>query len=96
MKRNDAIGIHSFFLKDEYRNKGILKSFIFYLSERYNEIWFFECNNIMNSILLTMKIDGKFFTNRGTGEHYWIKYDETRAEYINTIMIPLKEKLKNI
>lgn len=73
---DDEIVIHSFFLKPEYQNKGILKSFIFYLSKKYNEIWFVQCNDIMNCILLTMKLEGKYFTNTGTGEHYWIRNDE--------------------
>lgn len=102
MDSDNAVGIHTIMLKDEYQNKGILKSFIQYLSCHYNEIWFFQCNDIMNCVLLTMKIDGKFFTNRGTGEHYWIrndqnsknKYNQLRAEQINIIMLPLKEKLK--
>lgn len=95
---NNTIIINSFFLKKEYQRCGILKEFIHYLSKRFDEIWFSECNRIMSCILLTTCLDNMYFINRYTGEHYWKKYNKTynSAEClkINNALLPLKEILK--
>ncbi len=94
----NAIMIQSFFLKEEYQRKGILKKFLNYLSKRFDEIWFFQCNYIMTYILLTTCLDNMYFVNRYTGEIYWIKFNETydpvKCLEINNKLLLLKDLLK--
>jgi hypothetical protein len=96
---SNAIIIQSFFLKEEYQRLGILTKFINYLSKRFDEIWFTECNNKMTCILLTTCLDNIYFINHHTGEIVWKKYNETynsdECLKINNKMLVLKELLKN-
>lgn len=104
---NDQILIHSFFLKENFQNRGILKTFLLYLSDHFDEIWFFQCNPTMSCILLTTALKNRYFVNRYTGEWIWTKNDTTNADTnikiydhstcicINDILIPLKNELKN-
>jgi hypothetical protein len=94
----NIIYIHSFFLNAEFQNKGILKNFLKYLSENFDEIWFCQCNYVMGLILMTTKLDDKYFINKYTGEYYWIKnnpnYDFQKIKQIYDYIYPLKNVLK--
>lgn len=92
------IHIHCIFLIDKFQNKGILTEFIKYLSVKFDEIWFYQCNVKIGLILMTTKLDDKYFINNYTGEYYWIKnnnnYDALKAKQIYDILYPLKTILK--
>lgn len=91
------IVIQEFFLKNEYQRIGILKEFLNYLSLRFDQIWFTECNSIMSCILLTTCLNNRYFINSLTGEHYWTKngiYNSEKSLEINKTLLPLKEILK--
>ncbi len=83
------IYIHSIFLNEEYQKKGILTDFLTYLSDNFDEIWFYQCNEIMGTILMTTKLYDKYFINRYTGEYYWFKHNK-RYEEENIIYDSLK------
>ena len=90
--------IRQIFLKENYQRKGILTTFLNYLSKRFDEIWFFQCNYHMSFILLTTCLNGQFFVNHYTGEHSWNTnnkiYDHLESEKIYNTLIPLKSILK--
>ena len=94
----NQIFINKIYLNNKYQNKGILTMFLKYLAEHFKGIWFFQCNEFMSFILLTTCLDGKYFVNRYTGEHYWIKnnknYDAEKSEQIYAELLTLKESLQ--
>ena len=98
-KNMNEIYIRTFMLEPEFQQKGILTAFLKYLSDNFDEIWFFQCNNMMSCILLTTSLHNKYFTNRYTGEWYWKKNEDQRyvcdeAERIANILLPLRSLLR--
>jgi len=95
--QTNCIYVHGFWLNKEYQRLGILTNFLTYLSNQFDEIWIFQANFLMSCILLTTQIDGKYFINNYTGEHYWKKYnnnyDHEKALNIANILKPVKVKL---
>jgi hypothetical protein len=98
-KLYNVIMIRRIFLKEHYQKKGILTNFLNWLSEKFDEIWFLQCNCHMSFILLTTHLNGRFFVNRLTGEHYWSKndksYNHLKSEKIFNTLVPLKPILKD-
>lgn len=96
---NNVIIIQSIFLKEEYQRLGIFTKFLNYLSKRFHEIWFTQCNKIMTCILITTCLENKYFINRYTGEIIWKKYNQKynadECLKINNKMLFLKDILKN-
>lgn len=94
----NIIYIQSFFLNDEFQNKGILTKFLEYLSKNFDEIWFCKCNAVIGLILMTTKLNDKYFINNYTGEYYWKKnnsnYDFEEIKKIYDYLYPLKNVLK--
>lgn len=98
ISEKNIIYIHSLFLNNEFQNKGILTKFLEYLSQNFDEIWFCQCNPKMGLILMTTKLNDKYFINNYTGEYYWKKnnpdYDFQKIEKIYNYLYPLKNVLK--
>lgn len=95
----NGIYIANIFFFTNHRNKGIFTMYLNYLEKiNINEIWILQSSNLMNCILLTTKLNGKYFTNAYTGEHYWKRNDEfycdKKSEKIANIFLPLKKSLK--
>ncbi len=104
LENEKYIGISIIKIKDELQNKCIFTSFLHYLSENFDEIWIFQSNLKMSCILLTIKMNGMYFTNRYTGEHYWIKnpsennknqYNHEKSEIIANQLAKLKSLMSN-
>lgn len=69
----NIIIISGIFLNPEYQNKKILKNFLIYLSEKFDEIWFIIFNLKMSLILMNTCMKGKYFVNCNTRDYFWKK-----------------------
>lgn len=76
----NKIHIYEIRLHDKYQNQGILTMFLKYLADHFEEIWFFQCNEFMSFIILTTRLNGIYFVNRGMGSTIGMKTIKTTTQ----------------
>lgn len=109
MGRSDTIGIYGFFLKPEYIKKGIFKEFLDNIisNVEIREIWVFQPNFVVCTILQTTMFQGQYFTNLMTGELVWerppdtlsnkyknLYYNKEKSEFIASELSLLRQKMR--
>lgn len=75
-KRNDHIVIHTIYLYEEYRRKGIFTNLINKIINNYKEIKYIcvICPSLpLSTYLMANKFDDRYFRNLYTGEFIWVR-----------------------
>lgn len=101
MKDKTKIGINTILLKKPFNNHCVFNTFVNYLAENFNEIWYYGSDGGLKTgcSLITTKIGGIYFTRLNGPIFYWIKnpsenseykYDHEEAERIAKIFLKLK------
>lgn len=98
VKEEKNIAIDYICLDVKYQKLGIYTRFLNILSQMFDAIYVFDCNAINSCILLTTKLEDRYFTNTKMFFHYWkrqdVRYNHQKSEMIACLIVPFRNSMK--